>query len=248
MGIDLSSTVDIEFIKNIFLDPGVMIVSIFGGIILIFFLIMFQLICSYLARLGLSYLVQNKKFTFSSLLQKWSGVWSWIGTGLAVSVYFIALLILAVILSIFFAYIYEVLVIIPIVVAGVIFIFLSIILAFTFPIYFLEGTKYFLATEKSREMVRGRWWQVFVNFFLLGLAMILVAIALFSLETGVRYSLSFLSDILSEQIFFTAFVTLGPVIFMILQSVINSVVQLFAILFTFELYRDYNNEALSPKK
>lgn len=248
MGIDLSNPVEIESIKNIFLEPAVMIVSIIAGVILIAFVLMFQLTCSYLARLGLSYIIQKKKFTFSSLLQKWSGVWSWIGTGLAVSVYFIVLIISAALLSLALAYIYEWLVIVPIIATGVIFIFLSIALAFTFPVYFLEGTKYFLAAEKSREVARGRWWKIFGNFFLLGLAIILVTIALFTLETGVRYTLSFLPDVLSEQIFFTAFVTLGSVTLMMFQSVINIIVQLFAILFTFELYQDYSKIPLSPKK
>jgi hypothetical protein len=169
MGIDISDPVSLESLKSIFLDPPVMVISIIAGIIFMSLFLIFQLTCSYLARLGLSHIVQNKKFTFSSLLQKWSGVWSWIGTGLAVSVYFIVVIILAALLSLVLAYIYEWLVIIPIMVTGFVCIFLSIVMAFTFPIYFLEGTKYFRAAEKSREIVRGRWWQVFGSFLLFSL-------------------------------------------------------------------------------
>lgn len=143
MGMDFSDPVALESLKSIFLDPPLMVISIIAGIIVVSLFLIFQLTCSYLARLGLSYIVQNKKFTFSSLLQKWSGVWSWIGTGLAVSVYFIVVIILAALLSLALAYIYEWLVIIPIIATGVVCIFLSIVLAFTFPVYFLEGTKYF---------------------------------------------------------------------------------------------------------
>lgn len=130
-----------------------MIVSIVAGVFFIALFLIFQLTCSYLARLGLSYVIQNKKFTFSSLLRKWSGVWSWIGTGITVSVYFIVLIILAALLSLALAYINEWLVIIPIIATGIVCIFLSIALAFTFPIYFLEGHKYFQAAEKSRDIV-----------------------------------------------------------------------------------------------
>lgn len=247
MGMDFSDPVALESLKSIFLDPPVMVISIIAGIIVVSLFLIFQLTCSYLARLGLSHIVQNKKFTFSSLLQKWSGVWSWIGTGLAVSVYFIVVIILAALLSLALAYIYEWLVIMPIIATGVVCIFLSIALAFTFPVYFLEGTKYFWAAEKSREIVRGRWWQVFGNFFLLGLALILVSIVLFALETGSRYTLSLLPDELFEYMIFTAIVTLGGVVLMLLQSAANIIVQLFAILFTFELYKDYKKTA-APKK
>lgn len=247
MGMDFSDPVALESLKSIFLDPSVMVISIITGIIVVSLFLIFQLTCSYLARLGLSHIVQNKKFTFSSLLQRWSGVWSWIGTGLAVSVYFIVVIILAALLSLALAYIYEWLVIIPIIATGVVCIFLSIVLAFTFPVYFLEGTKYFWAAEKSRDIVRGRWWQVFGNFFLLGLALILVSILLFALETGSRYTLSLLPDELFEYMIFTAIVTLGGVVLMLLQSAANIVVQLFAILFTFELYKDYKKTA-APKK
>jgi Na+/proline symporter len=121
-------------------------------------------------------------------------------------------------------------------------------MAFTFPIYFLEGTKYFRAAEKSREIVRGRWWQVFGNLFLLGLALILVSIVLFALETGSRYTLSLLPDEFFEYMIFTAIATLSGVVLMALQSAANILVQLFAILFTFELYKDYKNTALPSKK
>lgn len=46
---------------------------------------------------------------------------------------------------------------------------------------------------------------------------------------------------------FTAIVTLGGVVLMLLQSAANIIVQLFAILFTFELYKDYKKTA-APKK
>jgi hypothetical protein len=248
MGIDLSDPVALESLKSTFLNPPVMILSILAGLFFVALFLMFQLTCSYLARLGLSYIIQNQKFTFSSLLHKWSGVWSWIGTGITVSVYFIVLIFLAALLSLVLVYINEWLVIIPIFTTGIVCIFLSVALAFTFPIYFLEGTRYFQAAEKSRAIVRGRWWQVFGNFFLLGLAIILVTLILFAWETASKYTFSLLPDTLFEFMFFTAMMTLGGVVFMVFQSAINIAVQLFAILFTFELYQDYSKTDIHPKK
>ena len=76
---------------------------------------MFQLTCSYLARLGLAHIAQKKKFNFSSLLREWRGMWSWAGTGLATSVYFITTFIVTAVLAVVCIYIYDMLVILPVI-------------------------------------------------------------------------------------------------------------------------------------
>lgn len=81
------------------------------------------------------------------------------------------------------AYIYDPLAIVPIVLGLGLLIFLSISLSFTFPIYFLEGKKYFSATERSREIMKNRWWKTFGKFLLLGLSIGAVSLVLFALES-----------------------------------------------------------------
>lgn len=137
---------------------------------------------------------------------------------------------------------------VPVILGGLVFVFLGISLAFTFPIYFFEGRHYFAATEKSREMVRGRWWKTFGNFFLLGLAIMFVSLVLFGLESGVQYILGFLPESLLEYTFITALFTIGAFTLMMLQSAINIIIQLMAILYTFELYHDYNKTPVHSKK
>lgn len=95
-------------------------------------------------------MAQKKKFNFTTLLREWKGMWSWAGTGLATSVYFITTFVVTAVLAVVCIYIYDMLVILPVILGGV---------AFTFPVYFFEGKRYFAATEKSREIVRGRWWK-----------------------------------------------------------------------------------------
>jgi len=77
--------------------------------------LLFQLTCSYLARLGLAHISQKKKFNFSSLLSEWRGVWSWAGTGLATSVYFIVTFVITAVLAVVCIYIYDLLAIAPVV-------------------------------------------------------------------------------------------------------------------------------------
>jgi hypothetical protein len=96
-------------------------------------------------------------------------------------------------------------------------------------------------------MVRGRWWKTLGNFVLLGLAIMLVSMIIFGLESGAQYTLSFLPDSLFGSMFITAIFAIGAFVSMILQSAINIIIQLFAILYTFELYRDYDKTPVTKK-
>jgi hypothetical protein len=248
MGIDLSNPGTLEALITRFANPVSIVLGLVGWLIVILAFLLFQLTCSYLARLGLAHMAQKKKFNFSSLLREWRGMWSWAGTGLATSVYFITTFIVTAILAVVCVYIYDMLVAIPVILGGATFVFLGISLAFTFPVYFFEGKRYFVAAEKSRDMVKGRWWKTLWNFVLLGLAIMLVSMIIFGLESGVRYTLSFLPDSLFESMFITAIFAIGAFVSMIFQSAINIIIQLFAIFYTFELYHEYDKVPVHTKK
>lgn len=247
-GIDLSLPGVFESIILRFVSPATLLVAGILWFLMIIALITLQLICSYLSRLGLAHMAQKKKFNFSSLLREWRGMWSWAGTGLATSVYFITTFILTAVIAVACIYIYDMLALVPVILGGLTFVFLGISLAFTFPVYFFEGKHYFAATEWSREMVKGRWWKTFGNFFLLGLAIMLVSLAIFGLESCVQYILGFLPESLLEYTFVTAIFTIGAFTLMMAQSAINIIIQLMAILYTFELYYDYSKAPVHSKK
>lgn len=248
MGIDLSNPSTLETIMARLATPLSIILGLIGWLIVILVFLLFQLTCSYLSRLGLAHMIQKKKFNFSSLLREWKGMWSWAGTGLATSVYFITTFIITAVLAVVCIYIYDMLVAIPVILGGATFVFLGISLAFTFPVYFFEGKRYFAAAEKSRELVKGRWWKIFGNFLLLGLAITLVSMILFGFESGIQYILSSLPDSLFDSMVITAIFAVGGFIFMILQSAVNIIIQLFAILYTFELYHEYGKTPVHTKK
>lgn len=248
MGIDLSNPGTLESLMLRFATPTTIIFAVLWWLVLMAVFLVFQLTCSYLARLGLARIAQKKKFSFSSLLRDWRGMWSWAGTGLATSVYFIATFIVTAAVAVWCIYIYDLLAIVPVVIGGVIFIFLSISLAFTFPTYFFENKRYFSATEASRDMVRGRWWKTLGNFLLLGLAIMLVSGVLFALESGLQYGVRFFPDSLFEYMFIKALFAIGAFIFMIIQTAANIIIQLSAILYTFELYQDYTKAPVHSKK
>lgn len=248
MGIDFSNPSTLEALIARFANPVSIVLGLVGWLIVILVFLLFQLTCSYLARLGLAHIAQKKKFNFSTLLREWRGMWSWAGTGLATSVYFITTFIVTAVLAVVCIYIYDMLVILPVILWGAIFVFLGISLAFTFPIYFFESKRYFAATEGSRNMVRGRWWKTLWNFVLIGLAIMLVSMIIFGLESGAQYTLSFLPDSVFDSMFITAIFAIGAFVSMILQSAINIIIQLFAILYTFELYHEYNKTPVHTKK
>lgn len=248
MGIDLTNPGALEALAMRFASPAMLIWGVLVWLVCIIGFLLFQLTCSYLARLWLAHLSQKKKFSFSSLLREWSGMWSWAGTGLATSVYFIVTAILTAIVAIGCVYIYDMLVIVPVVIGVAVFVFLWIALAFTFPIYFFEKKKYFTATETSRQMVKWRWWKTFGNFLLLGLAIILVSIVLFALESGAQYSSALLPDALFEYRIISVLFAGGTFLFMVAQSAVNIMIQLFAILYTFELYHEYEKTPVHSKK
>lgn len=75
----------------------------------------------------------------------------------------------------------------------------------------------------------------------------LVSMVVFGLESAAQYILSFLPDSIFESMFVTAIFAIGAFISMILQSAINIIIQLFAILYTFELYRDYDKAPVTKK-
>ena len=98
---------------------------------------------------------QKKKFNFSSLLREWRGMWSWAGTGLVTAVYFISVFVLTALVAVGCVYVYDMLAVVPVILGGATLVFLGIALAFTFPVYFFENKRYFTATERSRQMVKG---------------------------------------------------------------------------------------------
>lgn len=191
---------------------------------------------------------QKKKFNFSSLLREWRGMWSWAATGLATAAYFISVFVLTALIAVGCVYVYDMLAIVPVVLGGATLVFLGIALAFTFPVYFFENKRYFAATERSRQMVKGRWWKTFGNFLLLGLALALVSLVLFALENGAQYSSRLIPDSFFDYKIISILFALGAFLFMVFQSAVNIMIQLFALLYTFELYHEYDKTPVRSKK
>jgi len=97
-------------------------------------------------------------------------------------------------------------------------------------------------------MVKGRWWKTFGNFLLLGLAITLVSLLIFGVENSVQYTSRFLPDSFFGYKIISTLFALGVFLFMILQSALNIMVQLFALLYTFELYHEYEKTPVRSKK
>jgi hypothetical protein len=228
-------------------NPIILSLILIGWLVVILIALTFQLVCSYLARLWLSYLVQKKKFNFRSLLSEWKGMWHWAGTGLATSVYFIAIIVVTAMLMVASFYVYDMLVIVPAFLGVWCIVFISISLAFTFPVYFFEWKKYFAATERSREIVKNRWWSIFGQFLLLWLAIIIVSLILFLIENGLWYGINLIPQSFFDYRIVGIIFAAATFFYMIMQSAINIVIQLFAILFTFELYMDSKRNIVLKK-
>ncbi|MCB9806780.1 hypothetical protein H6768_02660 [Candidatus Peribacteria bacterium] len=124
IGIDLSRPELLEAFISRFGNPTMIISILIIGLACIFIFLLFQLSCSYLARLGLTYISQKKKFSFSSLLREWRGMWSWAGTGLVVAIYFIGASMITALIAIGCIYVYDILAIIPITLGGITLLFL----------------------------------------------------------------------------------------------------------------------------
>lgn len=142
---------------------------------------------------------------------------------------------------------YDLLAIVPIIGGVGVFIFLVISLAFTFPVYFLEGKRYFSATEKSREIVKNRWWKTSGNIALLALGIMIVSLALFGVESGFQYSVNLLPDSIFEYRGVTFILATVAFVYMVIQSAVNIIIQLFAILYIFELYHEYARNPVQCK-
>lgn len=247
-GVDLSNAIVVQSLIVRFWNPMGMALILSLWLLALLLFITIQLVCSYLAHLGISYLVQKKKFSFWSLFTQWRGVWWWAGTGLSVSLYFIILIVFVMIGALVCAYIYDPLAIVPIVLGLVLLIFLSISLSFTFPIYFLEGKKYFSATERSREIMKNRWWKTFGKFLLLGLSIGAVSLVLFALESWLRYGVHLVPNALMSYQIISVIFAGGAFLYMLAQSAINVCIQIFASLFIFELYGDAVEHSTQNKK
>lgn len=78
--------------------------------------------------------------------------------------------------------------------------------------------------------------------------MALVSIALFALENGAQYSSPLLPDSLFDYKIISILFAGGTFLFMVAQSAVNVMIQLFAILYTFELYHEYEKKPVHSKK
>lgn len=78
--------------------------------------------------------------------------------------------------------------------------------------------------------------------------MALVSIVLFALESGAQYSSGLLPDALFEYRIISVLFAGGTFLFMVAQSAVNIMIQLFAILYTFELYHEYEKTPVHSKK
>lgn len=210
----------------------------------------FQLICSYLSALALSWNYQNKKYTLNTLLRSWNGMWSWAGTGLAVAVQFLSIFILGALLILWFAYIQDYLALIPAIWVVVIFVFFAISLCFSFPVYFFEWKKYFQATKASWQLVRGRWWKTFGYAIVIMVFAIFISVVFAFIEMSGTWGVQFLPSSLADSRIFGVVLWAAIFLYYIVQMFVNIVVQVFIQSVTFSLYHDYQSitNTRIPKK
>lgn len=236
-GIDMNN---MNFLARITTPAGITIITIIGLLLLLVWFT-FQLICSYLSSQGLAWNFQNKSYTLKSLVKSWRGMWPWAGTGLAVVAQFLAIFLVGFILALGFAYIHEYLALIPGVLTLGVFIFFSVSLSLSLPVYFFEWKKYFEAIKISGGLVRGRWWKTFW-YAVLAITITIAASLLFAVlemlttEIGQYLPLSLLNSRT-----FTLFLGFWVFCFSMVQMFSSVIVQMFIQSMTFTIYQSYSS-------
>jgi|GEM_PF-2624877 len=89
----------------------------------------------------------------------------------------------------------------------------------TGPVFVVEGKKGLAAFYRSRQLVSGRWWGVFLRLFLVDLAIVIISLFIF----GISFILSFFIPIIAEN----------------LHNIVSALlITPFVFTFTFFIYKD----------
>ena len=240
IGIDIQN---IEFITR-FTTPLWLSVIAIAGLLLLLVWLTFQLVCSYLSALGLSWNYENKTYTIKTLLKSWKGMWSWAGTGLSVAVQFLWIIVVGLLVALWFAYFKDYLALVPAVLTVGVFLFFAVLLCFSMPIYFFEWKKYFQATKASRQLVRGRWWKTFGYAVLVIFIATFVSIVFAIIEITASWGGQFLPTSLADSRVFSMLLWVVIFVYYVIQMFVNMVVQIFIQSTTFALYHFYKSAAV----
>ena len=219
--------------------PSGIILFVIICIIVVIGFIMVQILCYYLSQKWLVHIFRKKKISVKLLLSESKGVWSWMGTGLSISLYFIGLFTVCLILAILSTFVHDALVLSSVALFVLGFIFLWVSTYLSIPSYFLDDVQYFKTVTQSFSLVRGRWWKTFGYIAVVLIIALLVSLFFVLSEKVAGYGLKHAPASLTEIPALNILMSLLYIAYAFVQLIANVFVQLFLSSYSYQLYTLY---------